>query len=73
MKLFFAFGGERRPINQASTGLIFKSVVQKPVAGDDDGEEGAEVHEGMFRFVVLYLKRFKDSILVSPGTKLEVT
>ncbi|CAN0199891.1 unnamed protein product, partial [Ectocarpus sp. 12 AP-2014] len=54
----------------ASTGLIFKSVVQKPATGN---EEDGEQKDGMFRFVVLYLKRFKDSILVPPGTKLEPT
>lgn len=54
---------------QASTGLIFKSVVQKPATGH---EEDGEQKDGMFRFVVLYLKRFKDKILVPPGTKLEV-
>ncbi|CAB1103033.1 unnamed protein product [Ectocarpus sp. CCAP 1310/34] len=55
---------------EASTGLIFKSVVQKPATGN---EEDGEQKDGMFRFVVLYLKRFKDSILVPPGTKLEPT
>ncbi|CAM9480534.1 unnamed protein product, partial [Ectocarpus sp. 8 AP-2014] len=54
----------------ASTGLIFKSVVQKPATGN---EEDGDQKDGMFRFVVLYLKRFKDSILVPPGTKLEPT
>ena len=39
---------------------------------DQDGGAGAEREEGMYRFVVLYLKRFKDAILLPPDTKLEV-
>lgn len=54
---------------QASTGLIFKSIVQKPVNGN---EQDDDVQEGVYRYVVLYLKCFKDSILVPPGYKLEV-
>ena len=39
---------------------------------EQSGGAGAELEEGMYRFVVLYLKRFKDSILLPPDTKLEV-
>lgn len=59
---------------QASTGLIFKSVVQKAVASNEhEGRAGEEQEQdSMARFIVLYLGRFKDAILVPPGTKLEV-
>lgn len=55
---------------QASTGLIFKSIVQKPV---NSNVQDAEVQEGVYRYVVLYLRCFKDAILVPPGYKLEVS
>lgn len=54
---------------QASTGLIFKSIVQKPVNGN---EQFTEAQEGVYRYVMLYLKCFKDAILVPPGYRLEV-
>eukprot|EP00903_Cladosiphon_okamuranus_P009842 g9353.t1 len=58
----------------ASTGLIFKSSVQKTATGhEQDGRASAEQEEGIYRFVVLYLTRFKDAILLPPDTKLEPT
>ncbi|CAN0309802.1 unnamed protein product [Pylaiella littoralis] len=54
----------------ASTGLIFKSIVQKPVNGN---EQFTEAQEGVYRYVMLYLKCFKDAILVPPGYRLEPT
>eukprot|EP00904_Undaria_pinnatifida_P000364 jgi/Undpi1/10328/HiC_scaffold_28.g12778.m1 len=51
-------------------GLVFKSIIQSPVPGE---ETCGDLGEGLFRFVVLYLTRFKDAIELPEGSRLEPT
>lgn len=39
----------------------------------EEKEKCRDTTEGVFRFVVLYLTRFKDSIRLREGSRLEVT
>ena len=60
----------RRFQSKAKTGLIFKTIIQAPMPA---GQKCQDTSEGVFRFVVLYLTRFKDSIRLREGSRLEVT
>lgn len=56
-------------VGQTKAGLVFKSIIQKPATGE---EEGDDVQDGMYRFIVLYLTRFRDNIQLPAGSRLEV-
>lgn len=53
-------------IAKFKAGLLFKSIVQKPLLGDDEEEDT------LGRFTRLYLNRFRDNILLEKGCRLEV-
>lgn len=53
-------------VEKVKAGLLFKSIVQKPLLGEDEEEDS------LGRFTRLYLTRFRDNILLEKGCRLEV-
>lgn len=60
---------------KVKTGLVFKSIIQAAMPAEEKCRTDCQrdTPEGVFRFVVLYLTRFKDSIRLREGSRLEVT
>lgn len=60
--------------DQAKAGLLYKSIVQKPASANPKGKgKPDDISDIMSRFIMLYLSRFQDHILLEEGCRLEVT